>query len=293
MLAIQRALLAWYAAHGRDLPWRRTQDPYRTLVAEVMLQQTGVGRVREKYEAFLERFPTLEALSEAPTAEVIRAWTGMGYNRRAVNLQRAARAILADHGGRVPAAPAALRALPGVGPYTAAALACFAFGRDVAVVDTNIRRVLGRLLQGPATLSLPAAWRLAEEAVPLGHAPAWNQALMDLGATICLPERPRCPACPARALCAAAPAFEADPSGGTGTQVAERRATPYLRSTRYYRGRIVQALRESAGPLDLAALGPLVRPDYTNERVPWLVQLLDGLVRDGLVRVRDGEAALP
>jgi A/G-specific adenine glycosylase len=137
---IQGALLAWFAEHARDLPWRRTRDPYRIMVSEIMLQQTQVDRVRPKYYAFLEAFPNLESLASAPTAEVIRAWAGLGYNRRAVNMQRTAQAVIREHGGQFPRDLAALLKLPGIGPYTAGAIACFAFEQDVAFIDTNIRR---------------------------------------------------------------------------------------------------------------------------------------------------------
>jgi A/G-specific adenine glycosylase len=150
-------LLAWYAEEARDFPWRKTRDPYQILVAEVMLQQTGVGRVLPVYDVFLTEFPTLKVLADASTADVIRAWQGMGYNRRAVNLQRAARAIIAEHGGVVPQDVDTLLRLPGVGPYTAAAVSCFAFLQPVAVVDTNIRLVLGRLLTGPEPIDLNQA----------------------------------------------------------------------------------------------------------------------------------------
>ena len=178
---LQTQLLAWFAAEGRDLPWRRTRDPYQILVSEVMLQQTQVERVKPKYTAFLARFPTAAALAEAPTAEVIRLWQGLGYNRRAVNLQRAAQAVMRDHGGRFPATPAELRALPGIGDYTAGAVACFAFERDVVFLDTNIRRVVRRLFVGPdaqAQASDAELLQHAQAALPEGQGWAWNQALM-------------------------------------------------------------------------------------------------------------------
>src|SRR5512138_1999106 len=140
LAAIRAALLEWFTRHGRDLPWRHTRDPYQIMVSEIMLQQTQVDRVVPKFRVFLELFPNLAALAAAPTAEVIRVWTGLGYNRRAVNMQRAARAVLDEHGGRFPADLAALLKLPGIGPYTAGAIACFAFEQDVAFMDTNIRR---------------------------------------------------------------------------------------------------------------------------------------------------------
>jgi A/G-specific adenine glycosylase len=172
---VEKALLAWYAENGRDLPWRRTRDPYAILVSEVMLQQTQVARVMPRYLSWLERWPTVEALADASTADVIRAWQGLGYNRRALHLHRAAQHVRA-HGW-----PDDLTELPGVGRYTAAAVARFAHGRDVLPVDTNVQRVLKRT---GATFS-----------------PECAHALMDLGATICLARVPRCAACPLAAGC--------------------------------------------------------------------------------------------
>ena len=188
---IRVALLDWFAVFGRDLPWRRTRDPYKIMVSEIMLQQTQVDRVIPKYHAFLEAFPTLEALAAAPTAEVIRAWSGLGYNRRAVNMQRAARAVLDEHGGLFPRDVATLLRLPGIGPYTAGAIACFAFEQDVAFMDTNIRRVAQRLFVGPADQAPAKDMQLlaiAQAAVPPGQGWQWNQAIMELGALICTAE---------------------------------------------------------------------------------------------------------
>ena len=181
---MERALLAWYAEHGRDLPWRGTHDPYAILVSEVMLQQTQVARVVPRYLEWIERWPTAEALAAASRAEVLAAWVGLGYNRRALALHAAAAAVARDGW------PADLRTLPGVGPYTAAAVGSFAFGAQVAAVDTNARRVAERLGHGP-----PGAL------VPPGRAADWNQAAMELGATVCTARAPRCPACPVRTAC--------------------------------------------------------------------------------------------
>lgn len=205
LAAIQAALLSWFDQHARDLPWRRTRDPYRIMVSEVMLQQTQVDRVVPKYAAFLEAFPTLEALARAPTADVIRAWAGLGYNRRAVNMQRAAQVILNEYAGSFPRDVAALRRLPGVGPYTAGAIACFAFEQDVAFIDTNIRRVLQRVFAGPDDGAATDAQLLAiaERVLPPGRSWAWNQALMELGALICTGAAPACWRCPLHQQCAA------------------------------------------------------------------------------------------
>ena len=307
---LRRRLLRWYREHGRDLPWRRTNDPYHAMVAEFMLQQTGVGRVLPVYEVFLRRFPSLQVLANAPVSDVIRAWSGMGYNRRAINLQRAARVIVEEHGGVVPHDPANLAKLPGIGRYTASAIACFAFHRSVPVMDTNIRRVLGRVLTGRGEIDADAGWTLAETAVPRdgARASAWHQALMDLGATVCSARRPKCGECPVNDLCAARPLMEGTASNTISyaelsevmptLRVAERpqpKQQGWIGTTRYYRGRIIEALRNHTnGAIPFEELGPQVRNEYTaDEHGEWLRELLAGLQRDGLVVVSGDAVALP
>ncbi len=295
---VASTLLAWFAQHARDLPWRKTRDPYEILVSEIMLQQTQVDRVIPKYLAFLGQFPTLTALAAAPTADVIRAWAGLGYNRRAVNLQRTAQTVLRDHGGVFPHDVAALRALPGIGPYTAGAVACFAFEHDVVFLDTNIRRVLLRLTTAPDAAAPPDAALLAawQNALPAGAGWAANQAIMELGALVCTARSPACARCPLRAWCADYQGRVAADTAVFSTaipirRVAERKEAPYAGSTRLYRGRIIAALRTLAvgETLTLAALGPLVRDDYVDELHDWLAGLVDALARDGLlVRADDG-----
>ena len=201
----QGRLLVWYARHRRDLPWRRTRDPYHVLVSEIMLQQTQVDRVVPKYHEFLARYPTFEDLARAPVADVKRVWYPLGYNIRPVNLHGIARETVARYGGRLPDDAAALRRLRGIGRYTAGALMAFAHGRDAALVDTNVRRVLGRVFLGPRRLARlrgqKRMWDLAEALVPGGRAYDYNQALMDFGATWCTARMPRCAPCPMRAFC--------------------------------------------------------------------------------------------
>jgi A/G-specific adenine glycosylase len=201
----QGQLFAWYSRHGRNLPWRETRDPYRILVSEIMLQQTQVERVVPKYHEFLGRYPTLARLARADTAEVTRAWYPLGYNIRPVNLQGIARETLARYGGRLPDDPAALQSMRGIGRYTAGAILSFAFGRDACIVDTNVRRVLGRILLGPRRLAKlrgqKAMWDLSSAVLPAGRAYDWNQALMDFGATWCTARAPRCRPCPMRGFC--------------------------------------------------------------------------------------------
>jgi A/G-specific adenine glycosylase len=202
----QRRLLAWYARHGRDLPWRRTRAPYRVLVSEIMLQQTQVDRVVPKYREFLRRYPTLRSLARARVDDVRRLWYPLGYNIRPVRLHAIAREAVASYGGRLPETAEDLRRLPGVGRYTAGAILSFAYGRDAAVLDTNVRRVLGRVFLGPRRLARlrgdGALWDLAEALVPPGRAYDFNQAIMDFGATWCTPRKPKCDACPMKSFCA-------------------------------------------------------------------------------------------
>lgn len=305
---IRVRLLAWFAENARDLPWRHTRDPYYILVSEIMLQQTQVDRVLPKYYAFLEQFPTLEALALAPTAEVIRAWAGLGYNRRAVNMQRTARAVLDEHGGQFPRDMAALRKLPGIGPYTAGALACFAFEQDVAFMDTNIRRVVQRLFVGPEEAGQAGEAQLlelAQAAIPEGQGWTWNQAVMELGALICTAAAPACWRCPLREQCHAYAARrtadeqvftnEAPPTPRRQRRIAERRESPYAGSNRFYRGRIIDALRElpRGEVLSLEALGLRVKEDFADADSAWLRGLVIGLARDGLLLLEGEAARLP
>lgn len=200
-----RRLLAWYRRHRRDLPWRRTRDPYKVLVSEIMLQQTQVERVIPKYHEFLARYPTLTALARAPLRTVKRTWYPLGYNIRPVYLHGIAREALARYDGRLPDEEKALRALKGIGRYTAGAVLSFAFGKDAPIVDTNVKRVLGRIFFGPRwrarVRGQKAFWDLAGALVPRGQAYGFNQALMDFGATWCTPRKPRCLPCPMKSFC--------------------------------------------------------------------------------------------
>jgi len=201
----QRRLLAWYARHGRDLPWRRTREPYPVLVSEIMLQQTQVDRVIPKYREFLERYPTLEDLAQARAPEVRKTWRPLGYYRRATNLHGIARETVARYDGRLPDDGARLRRMRGIGRYTAGAILAFAHSQDAALVDTNVRRVLGRIFLGSRGIKRlrgqRAMWALAEYLVPPGRAYDYNQALMDFGATWCTARKPKCPRCPMKAFC--------------------------------------------------------------------------------------------
>lgn len=248
-------VLGWWAAHGRDLPWRRTRDPWAVLVAETMLQSTQVSRVVGRYEAFLARFPTPAAAAAATAADVIDAWAGLGFNRRAVNLHAGAVAIRERHGGRVPDDLAALLRLPGVGPYTARAVLVFAYERDLGLVDTTAGRFVARALAGRA-VGRAEAQALADTAVPPGRAWAWGQAVFDLGAMVCTRRDPACGRCPAQRWCRWARAGWPPPdpvrAGSAGISVPQPR---FAGSDRQGRGRLVAALRQGPVPAgELAAV---------------------------------------
>lgn len=206
-VAVTRALLEWYGRQHRPLPWRTTRDPYCIWVSEVMLQQTQVATVIGFYERWLRRFPDVAALAAADTEDVLRAWEGLGYYSRARNLQRAAQQVVDRHGGELPASAAGLRELPGIGRYSAGAIASIAFGADEPAIDGNIERVLTRLfgLRGdPKRAPLAGRlWQLARELLPRGRAGEFNQALMELGATVCTPRAAACAGCPVRGHCVA------------------------------------------------------------------------------------------
>ncbi len=200
--ALQRRLIAWYKRHGRDLPWRRTRDPYSILVSEVMLQQTQVQRALRYYEKFLQKYPTAEELAKADESQVRKAWKGLGYYARARNLQRTTQQIVTQYKGKFPRKAEELTKLPGIGPYTAGAVSSFAFHKDAAILDTNAARVLRRFFTlGPHQRTPRFLWTVARQVTPPGQAHLFNQAIMDIGATICTARTPHCPKCPLRPVC--------------------------------------------------------------------------------------------
>src|SRR5215203_3636862 len=205
--SVNDRVLTWFAKNGRDLPWRRTRDPYAILVSEVMLQQIQVSRAIPFYLAFLERFPTVQSLASASIADVIHVWGNLGRYRWITNLHATAKRIVAEYGGTIPADVAVLQSLPGIGPYTAGAVACFAFEQDVGFLDTNARRVIHRVFVGcdvPATVVPDTELAdLAGDIVPSGKGWSWNQSVIELGALVCTARRPRCGACPVAEYCAA------------------------------------------------------------------------------------------
>jgi A/G-specific adenine glycosylase len=277
------------------LPWRETRDPYRIMVSEVMLQQTQVDRVIPYFAQWLEAFPTVHDLAAAPTAEVIRLWAGLGYNRRAVNLQRTAQAVV-ERGGSFPETVDELLKLPGIGPYTAGAIACFAFEQDVPFIDTNMRRVLHRLFVGvdvpSPTVSDREVLAIASDVLPGGDGWNWNQGLMEFGALHCTARKPLCVICPLQEECAAWPDIQTAIASNTKT-ARRKEQVPFKQTNRYFRGRIVDTLRDrdhAHTGVAIEDLGPMIRDDFADDHVPWLFELAQGLERDGLAVIAEDEA---
>ena len=281
------ALLTWWEAHGRDLPWRRTRDPWAVLVSETMLQQTQVPRVETRFRAFLDEFPTPAACAAAPAGDVVRAWAGLGYNRRALNLHRCATEAVERHGGTLPDDLVALLALPGIGPYTARAILVFAYERDIGLVDTNAGRFLSRAGAGRA-LAVREAQELADSLVPPGRGWAWGQAVFDLGALVCVKRSPRCDACPIISECAWARAGFPQPDPVLGSAGISGKQSAFEGSDRQGRGRLVDELR--VRPVPLGELADVMGwPDDALRAG----RVAETLVVDGLAVVVDDELRLP
>jgi len=286
--ALADVLVPWFRAHARDLPWRRPETtPWGVLVSEIMLQQTPVARVEGPWSEWLERWPRPSAMAAAPAADVLRAWGRLGYPRRALRLHAAAQAIAAEHDDVVPEDVATLESLPGIGTYTARAVAAFAYGRRVPVVDTNVRRVVARAVHGRAEAGAASARDLADVEVllPVGEADAATSsaALMELGATICVARGPRCADCPVLEHCAwqqrGRPAWDGP----------VRRAQTWVGTDRQVRGRLLAVLRDAPGPVPAPELESAWLTDPAQR-----ARCLDSLLVDGLVeQLADGRFALP
>jgi A/G-specific adenine glycosylase len=273
-----RALFAWHAGHRRDLPVRRSSDPWAILVAEVMSQQTQIERIGQPWKLFVTRWPDPAALAAASTHDLLQAWAGLGYNRRALALREAARTMVRDHDGRVPRSVDSLERLPGIGPYTARAVAASAFGVPVAPLDVNVRRVVGRVIGGQA---VPRMFQAAADGlVARRHPRGWLDAVMDLAATVCTPRTPDCAACPVRRMCA---------TRGVEIQTSSARApgARFVSTNRWLRGRLLATIRETPPGTWVEAPDQLGEHDRTA-----VLAALRGLERDGFIEVRDGRARL-
>ena len=273
-------MLEWFGTNARDLPWRSPRtSPWEVLVSEVMLQQTPVARVDTTYRAWVRRWPTPGSLAQAPAAEAIRAWGRLGYPRRAVRLHAAARIIATEHGDSVPTSVDSLRTLPGVGEYTAAAVAAFAFGQRVAVLDTNVRRVLARAYAGeaaPRPHLTHAERSMAAELLPADPARAarWSAAVMELGALVCTAANPSCADCPLRGRCAWVAA-------GRPESLVPRRRQPFVGTDRQVRGLLMDVLRDADSPVTRSRLDQVWHDPVQRHRA------LSGLLEDGLAELDD------
>jgi A/G-specific adenine glycosylase len=292
---VRRALLRWHRRNALPAPWRESADPYACLVAAFMAQQTQMSRVLPAFERFMSAFPALDALAVASRADVLRAWRGMGYNRRAVRLHEAAREIAATGW---PRDAASLARVEGIGPFTAAVVASFAFGERAACIDTNVRRVLGRIAGTEAMARAPLR-ALADAAVPETTPGTWNHALMDFGALVCTP-RPRCAECPIAGSCASRGAFSgghrvAEERGRYIARALRKREAPWHGSTRFWRGRIVDALRDlpPGRSLALKILPHTIANGHAPPSPALVRELVSALERDGLATVRRGLVRLP
>ncbi len=279
---MQERLLSWWSENGRDLPWRRSRDPWAVLVSETMLQQTQVPRVVDRWRRFLDRFPNVVVCAAASRADVVDEWSGLGYNRRAVFLHRAAQDCVERFGGELPTTVPELQSLPGIGPYTARAVMVFAHEADIGLVDTNAGRFVARALAG-RSLRAAEAQMMADGAVPDGWGWTWGQAVFDLGASICTKRSPSCDRCPIAGVCAWAVAGHPDPDPVLGSAGISAPQSRFEGSDRQGRGRLVLHLRDGSvrGDELASVMGWPADPDRA-------ARVAESLVSDGLV-VRDGD----
>jgi A/G-specific adenine glycosylase len=247
----QKKILAWYAYHKRVLPWRKKRDPYSIFISEIMSQQTQLIRVIPKFELWMQRFPNIQSLAEASVADVLKYWSGLGYNRRALNLKKAAEIIIKNFNGKFPNTEKELLQLPGIGKYTARALLCFAFNQQVAVVDTNIRKII--ITQFSFDGNEKELYKVAEQLLPKGKAYEWNQALMDYAAAVLKKEKILIP-----------------------------RQSKFIGSHRYYRGQVLKYLVEHR-KIELRNLGAIIKKDYSALDEIWLQKLVQELIREGFI----------
>lgn len=278
---IQEKILAWYKQKGRDLPWRKTRDPYKILVSEVMLQQTQVPRVLQKYPVFLTKYPTFSALADASNEDLLRAWEGMGYNNRILRLKRLATVV---RDAPLPREPQKLMEFDGIGPYTAHAIACFAYNQDVPLVDVNIRRIFSRVFHKQRFFEEmrpeKEMWQLASKLVPKSQGYDWNQALMDFGSLICTARDPHCTTCPLQEMCK---------SAGSMKQQIKKKMQKKGTPDRIYRGKVIQFLRKNDNWVDKERIILEVRADGTAK---WWETIFNKLAKEGLLQTEGKKVRL-
>lgn len=280
---IQQTILVWYKQSGRQLPWRQTTDPYKILVSEMMLQQTQVDRVIPKYDAFLKQFPTVTSLATAQTADVLKMWSGLGYNRRALYLQKCAQTIKEKYNGKFPKTTQELLALPGLGIYTAAAVQSFANNKDIVVIDVNIERIFKRIFYG----RIESVKAIAQHILPEGESRNWHNALMDIGALFCAAKNPKCDLCPVKSLCASANNKER-----IEVTWQKKKVVPFKESDRIVRGTILKLLTKENKQEQEHIYKQLLNQNIMREKEKFN-EILVQLEKDGLVRREGDVISLP
>ncbi len=279
---LHRSLLHWYKLHKRPLPWRNTNDPYHILVSEVMLQQTQVSRVITKYKHFLEEFPTIGSLANASFGKVLRLWSGLGYNSRALRLHKTTKIIVQKYNSLIPQDPEGLINLPGIGKYTAHAISSFAYNKPVPLVDTNIQRIFQRFF--PHIVKGTSLWSLAKALLPEKQTSEWNQALMELGSLVCTFSNPLCTQCPWQKYCSKT--IENNP------KKKKKKPEPQLRGIprRIWRGKVIALLRNHQS-LSLRKLCSLLQ--LSNQEQEWLKNVLQQMRKEGLISIHKNIVSLP
>ncbi len=292
LTSFRQRLLAWYRRAGRDLPWRHTHDPYHILVSEMMLQQTQVTTIMSRYQRWLKRFPTVQILAQATSADVLQEWSGLGYNRRPLALHNIAKLVVEEYHGKFPQDIKTLKQFKGIGDYTAHAMASFAFKQRVPLVDTNIKRVLGRIFFGYRKLEtirddVGIFWELSLQLIAPAKSPYdVNQSLMDFGALVCTAKQPKCPTCPMRTMCKSYPdILTAHPDR---LRVKAKRSEPLFfgQPRRIWRGQILSFLHtQQSNTATLNVIGKAIQPDWDNDRLDWLKAVIVTLVKDNMVEI--------
>jgi len=287
-------LLQWYSTNKRDLPWRKTSNPYHIVVSEFMLQQTQVSRVIEKYLEFLTLFPTIQSLAAASSAEVIKAWSGLGYNRRALLLHRFAQEVVTKYCGIIPSSPVELRSLPGVGAYMAGSIASFAFNLPEPAVDVNVRRIFSRYFVGKdqgaplAKKEEEKLFLLVKEHIPENKSSDFHNALMDFASLVCTRDAPHCSSCPLRSSCAFSSLYETQKEKVLYVMEKKKEKGVYENGkfipNRIFRGRIVEFVRKSEhSRILLSVFGKMIKEDFSIQDEDWLLQLCKALEKDHLL----------
>jgi A/G-specific adenine glycosylase len=287
-------LLKWYGKNRRPLLWRQTSNPYHILISEIMLQQTQVARVLEKFPQFLKQFPTLEKLARAPQAEVIKAWSGMGYNRRALLLHQCTQDVVEKHNGKIPTDHKILRTLPGIGSYTAGALAAFAYNKPEPAIDVNVRRIFLRYFQGKDQ-GLPRGmkqerkiYELVKSSLPQGKSRDFHNALMDFGSLVCTRETPSCGRCSLQSSCRFYPLYRKRGKKALFRTPSRQEPGRYENGKfvpqRIFRGRLVEWVRKNAGKrVSFTMLGRAIKNDYSTKEQQWLLRICQSLQKEGLI----------